>query len=420
MGIAGSRNKLTKYQKINLLIIFLLGGGWCADVFGLLVFRHLTLPQTLFLPTVMGIGIPALIVFALFLLPEGVAGKYIQVAILIAQGMVYIMSLKDVHAGGETIIAIGAFLLLKYGLLDRGRWIKIGTIAGLTIGALIAGNVIHHNNFSNFLLGLILVVVVVLLFWFVFEEDLRRAQGQRDALLVQSELDRPFIEFGKNTTGLVQDLKNDLTSIASIIRNAAETGKGPVPSDTVSRTRLDHIISRLGSRLDMARYVTTASAHGDREILDLNMLITSSIYIFHIHPEYGKSIIFEFKPTSQATFLGSRAKLLTIVENMLRTCCESLSEMPPNGELPVVRIELERHGEHAVITVEDSGPGIASCFDCRSENCVDCLSSEITESVEPGDEWFWLQSVQRSVSELDGRLEIHTRPGLGTRIRVTV
>ncbi len=415
-----TRGGLTKYQKINVLLIFFFGGAMVVDAFGYLLYNHKTILEILLSPTIIGVGIPTVLAIVLFLAPEKNAGKYIQVSVLIVEGLIYIMSLRDVAAGGETIIAIGTFLLLKYGLLDRGRWIKIGVIGALTLGALVAGNLIHHNEFSNFLSGVILVAVVVMFLWLVFEEDLRNATAERDALRNQMAVDMPFVEFGKNTAGLAHDLKNDLNLASAATKELKAQRDSNDAPDMNKLDRLEDVVARISRRIDLVRYVTTAPSHTEQEILDLNMLTESAIYIFRVDPKFGKQIVFQFKPTAEPTYLGSRAKILSVVEDVLRTSCTSVAELPPRGELPVIRAEIERAGERASITVQDTGPGLEYCFDCESENCIECIDARLNGPAPLDGPSTELMRVGRNVKELGGMLEIRTRPGLGTWIRVTL
>lgn len=414
MKASTSAKPLTKYQKVNYLYLFFVGATFVVNIIVATTEYDYTFAQSL----IIGANVLNLLLtiafVVLILLPESKAGKTVQTLILIGFGYVYIATSETIRAGGEVMVALGVFLMLKYGLLEKHLIAKMGLVAAGIVGAMVTSVILYRIAPVNVALYLILAIVGIGLLWIVFEEDVRRFRSERDALFRRHVEEKPFVEFGKNTAGLAQDLKGDInlvTTLGESLRSTIRDGDAPGIDEV---ERILGYVTRLEHRVDMVRYVTADRGRSENELIDLNQLIESAIYIFQIRPEYGNRIRFRFVPTNEPTCLGSRARILSVVETVIQTVCSHLEPSSTGGEMPTVVIGVERSEGKTVVVVSDDGPGISGCADCDGDNCVDCLEMN-------GDDREWAETVSRirvTLAELNGSIAIRSTAGTGTEIRV--
>lgn len=84
---------------------------------------------------------------------------------------------------------------------------------------------------------------------------------------------------------------------------------------------------------------------------------------------------------------------------VVRAVHEGIANVARHGDTATAHVELRRRGRHAIVVVRDDGPG----YD--------------TSSTPLG---YGLSSLARDAAELGGSLRIHSRPGRGTQLEVTV
>jgi len=209
------------------------------------------------------------------------------------------------------------------------------------------------------------------------------------------------------------------TPIATIAQ-AVEPLKRGIPEDKPQLRRSLEIIERSINRLDAlvstARRLEEVAAelvHPVLRPIDLSVFVSrigDNFSTFH----KNKGLKLKTTVTPGIIILGDEDMIEVILENLFDNAADF---SPPNG---IISLKLERHGDHAVLTVEDSGPG------CPPEDLPRLFDRYFTHRPErkegPGVENFgiglWI--VRHNAEALGGEIHAENRQEGGLRHILTL
>jgi signal transduction histidine kinase len=270
-----------------------------------------------------------------------------------------------------------------------------------------------------------------------------------------NEANRPFVVFGRNTSGLVHDFKNDIGLLDSgrqLLRMKLEKDR-PVHLEDIQD--LENHIQRLSERVEAIKYVVSASNSRDAEEIPIAKLLNAALYPFRLTNDLKNRIVFEELVEGEPVIKAPRYRLVQILENLIRNSCEAIVDSQPEGRIAAeavaeavaagtpsdaappearsveellasqknlgrVRVEGRMMDQALFLAVEDNGPGIEFCADCASENCFDCHDFEIGKTTKPYGSGIGMVSVMEAVEQLRGSMRIVSRIGRGTRVEILI
>ncbi|TVR63057.1 MAG: sensor histidine kinase [Spirochaetaceae bacterium] len=341
----------------------------------------------------------------------------VQAVAILLMGYSYILFSGPNNVGGEIVTVFAGFLMYKYRLLDRRPIMKIALmVAGVFISYAISGFVVfrHQPGLGRYSLHPLLVAVGALLLWIIFEEDFQKLRSDHVKLEKRLQMDRPFIEFGKNAAGLVHDFKNDLGLISAFVHILKTRAESQMPIGPDDVAALNRYVERLEDRINVVRYATSARDVEAEEMINLNRLVSCVEYVFRVNPEFRRRIEFVIVPAEKPLYFGSRTALLHILENLVRNSCEALIETVRSYRPARVTITVETEPDDVRIIVADTGPGISFCLDCDAEDCMKCGVFDIGVTSKPDGSGFGLYNVQRFLAEIGGTMQVFSDPDKGT------
>jgi two-component system sensor histidine kinase ChvG len=153
---------------------------------------------------------------------------------------------------------------------------------------------------------------------------------------------------------VAHEIRNPLTSI----RSAVETLD--LVKDPASRERLLAILKQDVGRLDRLITDISNASRLDAELsrdapraLDLGRLLGDIVGLYHDtrRPD-APDVAFSGAPGEAVRVSGREGPISQVFRNLIDNAS---SFSPPDG---VVRVSLRREGRHALVSVEDEGPGI--------------------------------------------------------------
>ncbi len=256
-----------------------------------------------------------------------------------------------------------------------------------------------------------------------------------------NEVNRPFVVFGRNTSGLVHDFKNEIGLLDSSRQLLRKKIDGEVPVSAADIDDLDSHIQRLSERVDTIKFVVTAGNSREAENIAVSKLINAALYPFRLTSELKDRIVFEELLEGDAVITAPRYRLVQILENLIRNSCEAIvddqddqagSDGHKDNEAPgsieqllaqqsrygKVRVEGRRIEGGVLLAVEDNGPGIGFCQECPSGNCIDCAHFEIGKTTKPYGSGIGMVSVLEAIDQLRGGIRITSSPDRGTRVEI--
>jgi two-component system cell cycle sensor histidine kinase/response regulator CckA len=140
------------------------------------------------------------------------------------------------------------------------------------------------------------------------------------------------------------------------------------------------------------------------EVIDLSTFVEDAAKL--LAPKAAaKSVEVKTRVEPGVRIRGDRGAAWSIVWNLAANAVEALSR---GG---TVELRLSARGDHALLAVEDDGPGMSP------EQRLRAFEPYFT--TKPSGTGLGLALVKRAVGELEGEIELHTHVGLGTRFNIT-
>jgi len=162
---------------------------------------------------------------------------------------------------------------------------------------------------------------------------------------------------------------------------------------------------RAGAIISRLRNMTTGGP-SKRESFDLNDAVRESVDLLRVGA--CEAVKIESETDGVLMIEADRVQIQQVVINLVRNGCEAAAGLPDARVILSTRAE----GDQAVVSVEDSGPGIAAD---RSEDLFEWANSAKPEGMGIG------LSISRTIVEAhEGEIWLASREGGGTRFRFSV
>jgi signal transduction histidine kinase len=213
-------------------------------------------------------------------------------------------------------------------------------------------------------------------------------------------------ELGTLTAGLAHEIKNPLSTIQLNLQLLQED----LPAESLGGSRVHsrlRTVRQEASRLreildDFLKYAGNLTL--DREMLDVNILLDELCDFFAPQASANK-VNLRFLPSASPLMASVDAKL--IKQALLNLMLNATQAMSGGGEL---MLTAERQDKTVVLSVTDTGPGIASDDAKRI--------FEAYYTTKKGGTGLGLPMTRRIVEEHGGSVHVQSEPGRGTRFEL--
>ncbi|MCA9686247.1 MAG: hybrid sensor histidine kinase/response regulator [Myxococcales bacterium] len=264
------------------------------------------------------------------------------------------------------------------------------------------------------------------------EKARRRFEANRRARVIERAYGRPELAaLGLNVAGVAHDLKNPLgfmlnfTALAvDLLDELGEELRERCPGDLVDDVvdQLDSVKQTLGkvqnhgnNALDLVASLLTTGA---RTRLDFNNTIETYVDLFvsslrASNPDFELRIEKRFDPATGQLEL-QRARLVSVVVNLLENAFHALRERVRAGERFEAVITVETHGSDDAVElcISDNGPGIP--VDLREQ-----IFQPFFTTKQPGEgTGLGLHLIDKIVREEGGTVTAEDNPPQGAKLRV--
>lgn len=250
--------------------------------------------------------------------------------------------------------------------------------------------------------------------------NLRQLKERAESL---NAMNHPYVQFGKNTSGLIHDLKNDVNILHIRSQVIDMKHKRSRPLDNEDIEELQKAVRRLISRIETVKFIANAKPSQAPEPINVHTLLESAIYPFRIADNYRNRIDFQTPYRADHTINSYRFHLLRILENLVQNSCEALmdrahAEGNNVGIVGTISVDALAGPKCLTLVVEDDGPGIEGCFDCADENCLSCHTFEIGKTSKDYGSGYGMVNVMNLTRDLGGTIKIVSKLGRGTQAEI--
>lgn len=163
---------------------------------------------------------------------------------------------------------------------------------------------------------------------------------------------------GQMATGLAHELSQPLTAISQNVDAALTMVKEkPDPDQELIGilTELDEHAHRGGDIIRTLRGFIRKDT-GERKPFDLNALILQTISLLQ-NEATANDVDIRFPGRALPDVIGSRVQLAQVLVNLVRNAIEAMSDADSTERTVTIRVEPK--DDHAEVSVEDTGPGVA-------------------------------------------------------------
>jgi PAS domain S-box-containing protein len=237
------------------------------------------------------------------------------------------------------------------------------------------------------------------------------ADRQREAL-AQSEKLRAL---GQMATGIAHDLNQSLMLVATYSELARQALEHDPPKldelhdlfTTATQAALDG-----GETVKRLLLFTRAPVAQDHQPVDLTAIVRDAAQLTAPRwrddaQAHGRPISLHIQAEGHPTSPGSAARLREVMTNLIFNAVDAL---PSGGK---IRLRVAAEGEHAVIEVVDSGLGMTAEVQAR-------VFEPFFTTKGDGGTGLGMAMVFGIVEQHAGRIDVHSAPGDGTTIRISL
>jgi len=208
---------------------------------------------------------------------------------------------------------------------------------------------------------------------------------------------RKFDAFNRMSAFVVHDLKNLVAQMQLLLRNAHRHHANPEFQRDMLTT-VEHVVGRMNQLMQQLRSGETP-VENPRPV-DLSTLVRR---VQAVRAAGRAGLHIEAVPDVLVN--GHEDRLERVIGHLVQNGFEA------GGDNAKVAIRVSRDGQHAVVEVADNGVGMTPEF--IRDHLFRPFQSSKTSGMGIGS-----YESQQYVAGLGGRIDVHSEPGVGTRVRV--
>jgi signal transduction histidine kinase len=360
----------------------------------------------------------ALVAFSVLLFrPDTRRTRRSLVTVLIVYSLFVTLFVTPREIGGDLVMVFAAVLAQKYGFLRRKTFFKIGAMALLVVIVRVITVLTGVNELYRGINQIAVVAATFPLAYWLFETDLHQMRRRADSLDSLVQQNAPFVEFGRNVTGVVHDLRNDVSvfrSFGSIIRDLDEGER------EAALERYDHYVERLDRRVERIMFVTRRRDDSEIEAVNLAETIEAVAFVFRVSSEFKGVVDIITGPLPEVVVVVPVQPLVRLLENVIRNSCEAIART--RGESPdippgTVHVSIEESDSAVRITIADDGPGFP--FEWEG-NVLDAPQVTDGFSGRSGGSGYGLLTIRHSAELLGAVVVVTSTPQLGVTTTIEI
>jgi len=215
--------------------------------------------------------------------------------------------------------------------------------------------------------------------------------------IIENEIEPRLHKY--NFEGNLNELKEQIDSIASLAKNGVERGNGVV--------ELLHFFKELGEKLKhLGNAIAIERSH--EKVINLNSVVHSSLHVFadsklHENPEVE---VVEEYDNHDLIIYASEEDLIRVFLNLIENSYKAM------GSKGILKLKTAKEGRNAVAYVKDTGCGI-------SEEKIDKIwRPDYTDWKNNSGTGLGLMICQKTVENSGGKISVNSTLGEGTEFRL--
>ena len=227
---------------------------------------------------------------------------------------------------------------------------------------------------------------------------------RRKTIALQQEKEH-LDQFIYKTTHDLRSPIHSAMGLLNLLEKAPESERGVYLEMTRNTlTKLESLIEEVNHLYKVDKMAVK------RELIDLKNLLEGEISVLKNHPK-GGNIRFELNYAEDTVLFSDILRVRTIIGNILSN---AVKYSDPTKESSFIRIDAKANYESLTITITDNGIGIAE------ENLGRIFEIFYRATTEASGTGLGLHIVKDTVTRLNGKIEVKSKLGEGTRFKVSL
>jgi len=271
-----------------------------------------------------------------------------------------VLEVASVRLFDGTILQVGKSNEIRLALLRKFQWI-VGLVSVIALAIGVTGGLVLTRSTVQPIYDLIAVVRSIIRTGRTETRVPDRNAGG-DAVdelsgLFNTMLDRInglIAAMGQSLDNVAHDLRTPLARLRGIAERALESGDAAESREALASCleESERILSMLNTLMDISE-AETGVVQLTREPLPVHALLGEAVELYEDVAD-AKGVTVTLEPSGEVVVNGARDRLRQVFANLLDN---AIKYTPQGGN---VRVDLARDGETAVVTVTDTGAGIAA------------------------------------------------------------
>lgn len=373
--------------------------------------KYETLIQTLLSPGVLTMLVAAIPSY-ITTIRDNKISKFIQIIIFFIIAAISVLVSDVASLADVNLIVFAIILCIQYDFLAKNFILKLVFI--LSFYTLYKFVILYFRSdepVSYLIPSLIFTVFYLYLIWVAFAEEIKDYISQTKKLKQEIDKNEIFVEFGKNVTGVIHNLKNKIMAINSFNELMTE-GEGDEIQEYSASQR--EIIDQTFQLIANLNFAVKSRQETEEKIISLGKIIKSVADLFDSNMKFHREVEIHMDLIEQDHIKISPLEASQLLENLIRNSWEAMRETDKNN----LFMKTEQINDQIKFTIRDEGGGIPFCDNCDHRNCRDCNHFKIGKTTKEYGTGVGMVFIQTLMRNIDGKMSIYSKMNEGTTIEL--
>ena len=341
--------------------------------------------------------------------------KLIQVLLFFGSGVVVVLLNDPGDLTGVAFFVYAIILALQYDFMRKHLMLKIIGLLIIFFGVIVFSASLRADYVPvDGMPTIVFTIAYLYIIWIAFAEEIKEYISVAVKLKQDIAKNQVFVDFGKNVSGIVHNLKNKMMAIDGFIRLIEKTERKEIKEYVTSHKQTSKEIREL---INSLMFTVSSRQKIANRVVSLRKIVRGTVDLFNADEEFKKKIITSLNMNLQdeALIFASPLEVSQVLENIISNSWEAMEQ----AEGHKLNIDLERCGEYLKLKINDQGYGISFCSGCsKKKNCLECGEFQIGRSSKKEGFGMGMVFIQKVLKKMKCKLMIDSKLNIGTTVEI--
>lgn len=364
--------------------------------------------------------------------------RILQILFIYLDGLLTIFSDVNQVYFGISFLIFGSLLIMQYDLFEH-RYINYIIFALLILVSTMfiynyyfleqpsAGSIgseiedlhkLKAYKITNVIVRVLFIALFLLLFSSIYIDQINFFKTLNELIIKEKESLESFANIGMMLNSMVHNFNNKIVTFLSseyILTTILKKYEQAIePSDMTKIISTCNIVRSSSDEMTLMikdiRNLIKDKTNYNLQTYEINKTIENIAKQFKIAYE-KRNIIFNLEKKDDLIFIqGNLIQFIQVIENLVKNSIEA-------SENPQITIITGKEPQPYII-IKDNGVGIPFCFNCKTNNCLNCKEFQIGKTTKKEGSGTGMIFVQTTLKEMKANLKIESKKNIGTEVTI--